>query len=117
KLYEQLHEDIEILKNDPTVCKKTGEHFQWVKMPSGDLNLLYVRDNPQTQILYHNGEPREEAEQVLEKSDLKHPNMVFVFGTGLGYILKRFLDHRPKSNFVICVLEKNPQIFLRALCL
>jgi hypothetical protein len=91
------------------------EQFVSTIMPDGQMNFKYVRKEPLFKGLYHGVDPRAEALAVMEKVDLKYPTMVIVLGLGLGYLLKEFLNRRPAGNFALLIIEKNPQIFFRAL--
>ncbi|MBN8554595.1 MAG: motility associated factor glycosyltransferase family protein [Deltaproteobacteria bacterium] len=111
---EYIQPELEIFQKFPE--GNDNESFVWADMPDGQKNLKYQRKNPLFKGFYHGMDPRAETLEVMDKVDLKHPTMVFIFGMGLGYLLKEFLDNRPAGNFVLLVIERNPQIFLRALC-
>ncbi|MDB5037458.1 MAG: hypothetical protein JWQ35_986, partial [Bacteriovoracaceae bacterium] len=93
-----------------------GQSFQWGKSSTPHHNFTYIRQNPPFQALYCGTDPEAEAKQTLESNNLEHPSTVVIFGIGLGHCLKAFLKDRPHTNFAILVIEKNAQIFLRAMC-
>lgn len=113
-LFKKLQPEIEKFKNHPQGTD--GEHFVWEEGRSIPKNFLYVRENPPFKSWYHKSDPQLEAREVLDSVDLKHPSATFFFGIGLGFIPKLFFKHRPATNFVACVIERNAQIFLRSLC-
>lgn len=113
-LYECLEPEIQIFKDQPNGTQ--NESFELVAT-SGQTNLIYSRLNPGCRVLYHGLDPMAEAKAGIEAYKLEHPSLLVVFGLGLGYWLKEFLSNRPHTNFSILVVEKNPQIFLRALAI
>ncbi len=56
-----------------------------------------------------------EAQRILSSVDLKNSHLLLIFGTGLGHLPKRFLSQRPFDNDAVLIIEKNRDIFMRAL--
>ncbi len=114
KLFEQLQPELQ--RFDRFQHGSDGEFFIWDDKGDIPQNFLYVNENTKTKVPYHQGEGWAEAREVLRNVDLKYPSVAVFFGIGLGFVFKEFMRNRPYANFVACVVENNPQIFLRALC-
>lgn len=112
-LFKELKSEIEIFESNSHAS--TNETFEWIET-EGYKNFNYQRRDPYFKGQFHASNPVDEARSVIQGVDLQHPTFVCVFGIGLGYIFNEFLTHRPRGNFALVVVEKNPQIFLRALC-
>lgn len=73
-LYEDLLPEIEKLKQQPQ--GDNNESFQFVKTPSGHLNLLMHRKAPSFHGYYHLENPEYEIKKLFEHVDLKHASHV-----------------------------------------
>ncbi|PIR22312.1 MAG: hypothetical protein COV44_08840 [Deltaproteobacteria bacterium CG11_big_fil_rev_8_21_14_0_20_45_16] len=114
RVYESLEEDIKKFRGHPN--GNDGEEFKWVHSKNGLPNLIYTRKSPSYSGLLHDKNIMAEAQKIFERAKLDHPQIVLFFGVGLGYYPQIFFKHRPQQNAVMFIVEKNPQIFLRALC-
>lgn len=87
-----------------------------LKKTAGEFDNLEVSKTESGQAFqYHADHPMKETEEIFKKAKLDHPQMVFFFGAGLGYMPKHFFDHRPEKNSFMGIVERDPQIFLRSL--
>lgn len=112
-LFQYLKDEIENFEAHPDGL--SGEIFKWddrFSMPT----LHYLRQQPPFQCAFGGPSAERDADEILKNCHLEHPSTVVIFGLGLGHGLKAFLRDRPHTNFCILVVEKNPQMFLRALC-
>lgn len=91
------------------------EKFEWCKTATDQPNLRYQRNSPPCVMDCHGPDPSEEARKIIASVDIQNAQILFLFGFGLGYLLKSFLRIRQPKNFAVFVAEKNPQIFLHAL--
>lgn len=110
-LANRLRPELEIFKSSPQGNQE--EYFEWKNSPSGYTNLYYK--NHEFSGLYHSEEPFKEASESIQKANISQTQLVFVLGGGLGYILQTLIKKLPKHVHQVCVVEQNPQIFLRAL--
>ncbi|TVQ78518.1 MAG: DUF115 domain-containing protein [Bradymonadales bacterium] len=113
-IHKALLPEIEKFKTQPQ--GDAEESFGWVEEPGRPVNLKYKRRVPAFEGLYHDRELERELRQVFKDIDLNYPQLVFFFGIGLGHALFHFWKNRPPRNKAILILERNPQIFLRSLC-
>jgi len=81
----------------------------------GTKNLVYIRKDPAFQAVYHEPDGVSESLRIIRETDLKHPQLIFIFGMGLGYLLSEFSKIKTKETWGIMVIEKDPDIFLTAL--
>lgn len=93
-----------------------GSGFEFCKAASGDLNLKISEDGKKTRFLHSQKNPLEEAETWFSKLILKDVQVLYVFGSGLGYYyeaartwLKKNKEHQ------LVFLEDNPVIIHRLL--
>jgi hypothetical protein len=112
-LFQYLKEQIEKFETNPNGL--AGEMFPWDDRTTPP-TLHYLRQEPAFQASFGGPHAEQEAAQVMRESNLDHPSTVVIFGLGLGYGLKEFLKNRPHTNFCILIIEKNAQMFLRAMC-
>jgi hypothetical protein len=113
-LYENLLSEIEFFKEHPE--GKPSERFEWISQDGFTANFKLHRETPPFSKTYHADTPMEEVKKVLQEANLDYPQLVFIFGIGLGHLAKYFFEHRPARTRGIIILENNYQIFLRALC-
>lgn len=111
---EKLQSEIEIFEKNPE--GNDDETFRIVPGANATKNLVYVRRSPSYQALIHRPDGISEALKVIRETNMYHPQLVMILGCGLGYLLNEFLRMRTKTTFGVILIEKNPQIFLRALC-
>lgn len=114
-LWEDLEPEIEKFKSNPD--GNENESFEWIQKPGKPTNLLYTRKKPEFRQLYHAEDPLKEVDEIFRKADLRFPQFVIFFGPGLGHLTYYFFKNRPMHNFAMVIIEKNPQIFLRSLCI
>lgn len=113
--YQQHEKIIEaVRKNQKTFGTKT---YEWVKTPNGHINFVYSDTDKNIKTFYHQEDPIEEMRQIVNRADLSYPQVVCFFGVGAGYMPHRFFEHRPKENQLAIIIEKDPVIFFRSLCL
>ncbi len=114
KLFSDLKEAIEKFEAHPEGTN--GESYQILDLPTGEKNLIYMRDEPAyTGVTYPDSPSRHCEEILLKVTDLSKATMIVMFGFGLGYLLKTFMQRRTQMNFAICIIERNPAFFLHAL--
>lgn len=114
ELWENLKGALQFFRENPEGTD--NEKFE-LRCETGKLsNLYYKRSAPAFEGLYHGDDPSSETKNLFQKADLTHPHFVLFLGQGLGHLLYWFYHDRPVHNFSIFVVEKNPQIFLRSLC-
>lgn len=113
-LFERLQG--EILKFENQDSESDEEAFIWQDSSGIPKNFLYIRKSPAWKSYYHAENPAEESRKILQSIDLRQASVLLFFGMGLGHCLKDFMQSGLSSGFGMAVVEKNPQIFLRALC-
>lgn len=113
--YEILEKEIEKFRANPE-ASSDERALKVVEGSLGTKNLLYVRKNPPYQTMYHRPDGVSEAFKVIRETDLHHPQLVFIFGMGLGYLFNEFMKIRTKETWGVMIVEKDPEIFFHALC-
>lgn len=110
-LYEDLKADIQAFKDNPQSAE-----YQLIERAGQPPNLEVKRqgDSP---IKLHADDTVGEIRQIFERANLQYPQFVVFFGLGLGHHLQAFYQNRPSNNFVMLLFEKDPQVFLRCLCI
>jgi len=112
--YNNLTKAIQFFEEHPKGNDK--EIYDWVPAKNQLSNLFYRSEQKSFEGLVHRTDYMEEAKEVFESAHLESSQFVCFFGSGLGHFPYIFFKHRPLHNFVIYIIEKNPQIFLRSLC-
>ncbi len=128
ELYESLKPEIDFFKNYPNGSSShavnlgapaLAEEFAW-SVSNDFVNLAYRRREEGSasgslEAILHTPNPQIEAEHIVTRTKTERASMILMMGMGLGHILFEILKRRTKYNFVIGIIESNPQFFLRAL--
>lgn len=113
-LLERLKDSIEKFRANPDGSPE-DKILKIVDGSLGTKNLVYVRQNPPFQSMYYNPDGISEAHNVIRGVDMKYPQIVFIFGMGLGYMLEAFMSIKTRETWGIFVIEKDPDLFVRAM--
>lgn len=116
RVYARIASYVEQLK-DESFNPLEQEVYAKIERPNPNAlpNLKFHREDPPFDGFMHAEDPISEAKEVFEKADLKHPQIVFFFGIGVGHMPQMFYQSRPDKNYAMVIVEKYPEIFLQAL--
>lgn len=115
-LFEHLESEINYFREYPA-GENSKTLYQWVVQGNTKPNLLITRSDPAFKHLLHQPDYMKEVQEQFEQANIHQSQLVFVMGFGLGHALYHYWAHRPIHPPRIGVVERDAQVFLRALCL